>query len=99
MVSFVVAYPTTAGATFDAAYYMATHMPLVDRHLGPHGLTGARVLFADQPDAPFVAVTTLDFADEASFAAAMSAPEAATVFADVANFTTIAPVTMRARPA
>ncbi len=99
MVSFVVAYPTTAGATFDADYYMATHMPLVHRHFGPLGLTGARVLFPDQPDAPFAAVTTLDFADEAAFAAATGAPEAAAVFGDVPNFTSITPVTMKARTA
>ena len=99
MVSLIVAYPTTAGATFDAEYYMSTHMPMVHEHFAPRGMTGARVLFADQPDAPFVAVTTLDFADEAAFAAATGAPEAALVFADVANFTAIVPVTMKARAA
>jgi uncharacterized protein (TIGR02118 family) len=99
MTSYIVAYPTTPGATFDADYYMATHMPLVHATFDPHGLTGSRVLLADQPDAPFVAVTTLDFADEAAFAAATSSPDAGAVFADVANFTTITPVTMRARSA
>ncbi len=99
MVSFVVTYPATAGATFDADYYMGTHMPLVARHFAPHGMTGSRVLLADQPGAPYVAITTLDFADEAAFAAATGAPEAAMVFADVANFTKIAPVTMKARAA
>ncbi len=99
MVSFIVSYPVAAGATFDADYYMATHMPLVDTHFRPHGMTGWRVLFPDQPEAPYAAVTTLDFADEAAFAAATGAPEAAIVFADVANFTTIAPVTMKARAA
>ncbi len=99
MTSFVVAYPTTAGASFDADYYLATHMPLVHEHFGPLGMTGARVLFPDQPDAPFAAVTTLEFADEAAFAAATSAPGAATVFGDVPNFTSITPVTMRAKSA
>lgn len=96
MVSFVVAYPMTAGATFDATYYLGTHMPMVEQHFRPHGLTATRVLFPDQPDAPYAAVTTLDFADDAAFAAAMAAPEAAAVFADVANFTAIRPVTMKA---
>ena len=97
MVSLIVAYPTTAGATFDADYYLKTHMPLVDEHFRPHGLTGARVLLPDQPDAPFAAVTTLEFADEAAFAAATSSPDAATVFGDVPNFTSITPLTMKAR--
>jgi uncharacterized protein (TIGR02118 family) len=99
MVSFIVTYPAAAGATFDYDYYLATHMPLVDKHFTPHGMTGWRVMFADQPDAPYVAITTLDFADEAAFAAATGAPEAATVFADVPNFTTIVPVSMKARAA
>nr|WP_295662305.1 EthD family reductase [Polymorphobacter sp.] len=99
MTSYIVAYPAAPGATFDADYYMATHMPLVHETFGPHGMTGARVLFADQPDAPYVVVTTLEFADGAAFTAATSSPDAAAVFADVANFTTITPVTMRARSA
>ncbi len=99
MVSFVVAYPAAAGATFDIDYYLGTHMPLVHAHLGPHGLTGARVMLPDQPDAPYAAITTLDFRDEAAFVAATTAPEAATVFADVPNFTSITPVTMKARSA
>ena len=99
MTSFVVAYPASPSATFDADYYMTTHMPLVRDTFGPHGMTGSRVLFPDQPDAPYVAVTTLDFADAAAFAAATGSPGAAAVFADVANFTTITPVTMRARTA
>ncbi len=99
MVSLVVTYPAAAGATFDADYYLATHMPLVHAHLGPHGLTAARVLLPDQPDAPYAAITTLDFRDEAAFTAALGAPEAAAVAADVANFTAIVPVTMKARTA
>ncbi len=99
MTSYIVAYPATPGATFDADYYMATHMPLVHATFDPHGMTGSRVLLADQPDAPFVAVTTLDFADDAAFAAATSSPGAGAVFADVANFTTITPTAMRARNA
>ncbi len=97
MVSLVVSYPNTPGARFDTDYYMATHMPLVEKHFRAHGLMARRVLFPDQPDAPYAAVTTLDFADEAAFAAATGAPEAAVVFADVANFTSIVPVSMKAR--
>jgi uncharacterized protein (TIGR02118 family) len=99
MVKLIVSYPTTPGATFDETYYMASHMPMVDTAFAPYGMTGWAVVFPDQPDAPYAAIATLDFRDDAAFAAATGSPDAAAVFADVANFTTITPVTMKARAA
>ena len=45
MATLIVSYPEREGANFDADYYTATHIPLVEKHWGPHGLTGAEVLF------------------------------------------------------
>lgn len=99
MVTFVVTYPTTSGATFDADYYLGTHMPLVDRHFGPHGMSGARVLLPEKDDAAYAAITMIDFPDMDALRAALGSPEGAEVSADVANFSSITPVTMVARTA
>lgn len=95
MASFVVTYPVTAGATFDADYYVATHMPLVRARWTPYGLESARALIADGTQ-PYAAVAVLDFRDGAAIDAALASAEAEEVFGDVPNFTDIAPVAMRA---
>ena len=41
-----VLYENVDDATFDLAYYMATHMPLVDAKFKPFGIKGWRVLKA-----------------------------------------------------
>jgi hypothetical protein len=69
MVNLIVCYPTTASAAFDRDDDMTTHMPMVDRQFGPLGMTGWHVVFPDQPDPSFAALATLDFADDAAFAA------------------------------
>ena len=86
--SLQVIYPATDDTRFDMAYYLATHMPLVAEHMGPHidgtlvtrGLAGG----SDTPP-PFHAVATMTFADKRALDAALDA--AAPVIADIANFT------------
>lgn len=95
MTSFVVTYPVEDGAKFDADYYVATHIPLVREKWSPYGLTSATALIPDQPAPPYAAVAVLEFADGAALDAALASPEAAAVFGDVPNFTTIAPVGVR----
>lgn len=95
MASFVVTYPVAAGATFDAGYYVDVHMPLVRARWTPYGLESARALIADGTQ-PYAAVALLDFRDGAAIDAALASDAAAEVFGDVANFTTITPVAMRA---
>ena len=91
----MVSYPAAAGGRFDRDYYLATHMPLVERMLRPHGLERARAWFPDDADAPSVAVALLEFRDAATRDAALASPDVGPVFADVANFTDIAPVAQR----
>lgn len=96
MTNLVVTYPATPGASFDAGYYVDTHLPLVREHWTGHGLTDVRVLLADG-DQPYAAIAILDFRDTAALDAALGSAEAATVFGDVPNFTDIQPVAMRCR--
>lgn len=91
-VSLQVIYPVAQGTTFDFDYYTTTHMALVGQHMGPHiqstvvtkGLAGG-----PNVPAPYHAIATIVFADQAAMGAAMKA--SAPVMADVPNFTNIQP--------
>ncbi len=95
MATLIVSYPTHAGARFDAAYYTATHIPLVERLWTPHGFTGAEVLFP-AGEQPWKASVLLRFSSQAAIDAALASPDTPQVLGDVANFTDIAPVIYRA---
>ena len=90
--SLQVIYPISTDTHFDYDYYVATHLPLVDQHMGPHidqslvtkGLAGG-------PDTPpgFYAVASFTFANMDALNAAMAA--AGPVLADLPNFTNAKP--------
>src|SRR5438046_6695834 len=75
MIKVTVVYPNSSGSRFDIAYYCKTHIPLVQRLLGPvlkgvaveHGIAGGTPGSA----APYLAIGQLQFdsveAFEASF--------------------------------
>ena len=90
-----VLYENTDDASFDLAYYMAKHMPLVDEKFKPFGLKGWRVLkavgtpFGGEPAYSVIANLEFDTADQ--FRAAVAA-EGGTVFGDVPNFSNKDPV-------
>lgn len=99
MAYLAVLYPSTAGARFDARYYVDTHLAIVRDAWTDHGLIDATVLFPVEGDPVFAAIATLEFADEAAIDAALASPGAARVFGDVAAFTDISPVAQRCRMA
>ena len=87
MIRLTVTYPATEGATFDHDYYRATHVPLAVK---AWGLDGAEI---DKGiDGPNVAAVHFKFESLDALAAAMGSPGTADVLADVANYTSIAPV-------
>ncbi|WP_374470834.1 EthD family reductase [Phenylobacterium sp.] len=102
-VIFSVLYPSADGKSFDQEYYNATHIPLVKEAFGATGLTGVQVFQGlPTPDGgkpPYVAMAHLTFADAAALQASMTSPRAGEVFADVAKFTDIQPVTQVSTPA
>lgn len=91
MAKLVVTYPATAGATFDRDYYVKVHLPLVEKHFGPVGMTGGEALFPLADDAAFLCMGILTFRDAGAIGAAMAVPGAGEVFADIANFTNVQP--------
>ena len=87
MIRLSVLYPQSDGATFDHDYYRDTHVPLA---VQTWGLVGAEI---DKGiDGPYVAAVHFTFESMDALGAAMGAPGTADVMADVANYTTIAPV-------
>jgi uncharacterized protein (TIGR02118 family) len=88
MIRFSVLYPATDGASFDHDYYAQKHVPLAVK---TWGLDGAQI---DKGlDGPYVAAVHFLFESHEAMGAALGAPGTAEVMADVANYTTISPVT------
>ena len=87
MIRLSVLYPATEAASFDHDYYRDTHVPLAVR---TWGLDGAEI---DKGiDGPYVAAVHFTFESTEALAAAMGSEGTGEVLADVANYTSIAPV-------
>ena len=87
MIRLSVLYPATEGASFDHDYYRDKHVPLAVR---TWGLDGAEI---DKGiDGPYVAAVHFKFESTEALQAAMAAEGTGDVLADVANYTSIAPV-------
>lgn len=87
MIRLSVYYPSTEGASFDHDYYRDKHVPLAVK---TWGLQGAEI---DKGiDGPHVAAVHFRFDSVEELGAAMANEGTGAVLADVANYTTIAPV-------
>ena len=87
MIRLSVLYPATEGATFDHDYYRDQHVPLAVRTWSPE-----RTEIDKGVDGPYVAAVHFVFASQDALGAAMGAEGTGEILADVANYTTIAPV-------
>ena len=88
MIRFSVLYPATDGATFDHDYYATKHVPLA---LKTWGLDKADI--DKGVSGPYVAAVHFTFESQDAMNAALGAEGTGEVMADVANYTTIQPVT------
>jgi uncharacterized protein (TIGR02118 family) len=88
VIRFSVYYPKTEGASFDHDYYATSHVPLA---LKTWGLDSADI--DKGVDGPYEAAVHFTFDSMDAFGAALGAAGTAEVMADVANYTTITPVT------
>jgi len=87
MIRLSVYYPASEGATFDHDYYRDKHVPLC---VNTWGLAGAEI---DKGlDGPYVAAVHFKFDSLEALQAAMGAAGTGDIMADVANYTSIAPV-------
>ena len=87
MIRLTVAYPSTEGATFDHDYYRNKHFPLAVK---AWGLDGAEI--DKGVDGPYVAAVHFKFESLEALNAAMGGAGTGEVLADVASYTSIAPV-------
>lgn len=93
-----VVYRGAAESRFDRDYYVQSHVPLVERAFGPHGLLSAKAFFPPVSSDGTVAVCECRFRDDAALQAAFSSADAPAVMADVARFTDIQPQRVRVVP-
>ena len=95
MIKVSVMYPNTPGARFDIGYYATTHMPLVQRLLGPACAYYSvdRGIASAGPGSlpPYVAMCHIFSESLDVFQAAMG-PHAGTITADLPNFTDLRPL-------
>ena len=87
MIRLSVFYPASEGATFDHDYYKNKHVPLACK---AWGLSGAEI--DKGVDGPYVAAVHFTFDSLEAMGAAMASEGTGEVMADVANYTSIAPV-------
>jgi len=94
MVKVSVFYPNTTGATFDMAYYLNRHMPMVGQKLGDalKGMAVEHGLGGGQPGTPptYLAMGHLLFDSVEAFQRAW-APHAEAIVGDVPNYTNTQP--------
>ena len=97
MVKISILYPHTPDSTFDMEYYLRTHMPMSLARLRTHpgfiALSVERGVAAPQSGLPpaYVVMCHYTFTTAEDFVAAFM-PHAAELQADIAKYTTIAPV-------
>ena len=87
MIRLSVFYPSTEGAAFDHDYYRNKHVPLAVK---TWGLDGAEI--DKGVDGPYVAAVHFKCESLEALNAAMGGAGTSEVLADVANYTSIAPV-------
>ena len=95
MIKVSVLYPYKDGVGFDMTYYLNSHIPMVRAKLGT-ACKGAAVEQGVAGGAPgtqpaYVAMGHLLFDTVESFQAAF-APHAATIMADIPNYTALQPI-------
>ena len=87
MIRVSVFYPATEGASFDHDYYREKHVPLCVATWHPQSAEIDKGI-----DGPNVAAVHLTFDSLDALNQAMASEGTAAILADVANYTTIAPV-------
>ena len=96
MIVVSVMYPNTAGSKFDQDYYLATHIPLVNKHWAGNGLEGVKLvkgMAGGGPEEPptYQIMAHLEFSSIEAFQNCLG-KGGDEVMADVANFTDVKPI-------
>jgi uncharacterized protein (TIGR02118 family) len=91
-----ITYPKSPDATFDFDYFRSKHLPELGKAFKPFGLGYASVLRGEESldgnDPAYFVTTILSFATEQGARDAVASDAARALAADIANFTSVAPV-------
>lgn len=102
MIRITAIYPNTAGSRFDGAYYTGPHTALARSLLEPLGLIQTSTILGeaalDGAPPPYWAISEMQFPSREAFESAMAAA-GERLFADLPNYTDIAPVLQIGRAA
>jgi uncharacterized protein (TIGR02118 family) len=95
MILISVMYPDESASTFDEAYYLETHIPLVKERWGSMGLEDVHLLRSvgtpDGSAAPYRVMALLRFRSLQDFESA-GREHGREIFADIPNFTNVKPI-------
>jgi uncharacterized protein (TIGR02118 family) len=95
MIRITVLYPNDKGSRFDISYYCKSHIPMVQRLLGPvlkgvaveHGIGGG----APGSPAPYLAIGQLQFDTVEAFQSSFG-PHTQEIMSDIPNYTNSQPI-------
>ncbi|KAF1832360.1 hypothetical protein BDW02DRAFT_571090 [Decorospora gaudefroyi] len=87
----IVLYPRKEGSTFNADYYLKTHIPLAKKQWEKHGLKSF-VVSELNADGPYTYTVVLEWESYEGFGAAMKDEGTKEVMEDVKNFSSEKPV-------
>lgn len=91
----ILLYPFKAEGHFDMDYYINTHLPLVQKHFGPHGLKSWEITeFTPETDQSFRVQVILSWASAEGASTAGNAPGAKVLKDDIANFSDAEPMAL-----
>ncbi len=95
MIKVTVLYPNGEGTTFDMAYYVSKHMPMVQRKCAPacRSIAAEKGVGGGEPGskAPYVAIGHLTFDSLEAFQKSFG-PNAGEILADIPNYTNSRPI-------
>ncbi|KAG9188753.1 hypothetical protein G6011_07458 [Alternaria panax] len=90
----IALYPRKEGATFDKEYYLTTHMSLIKKHWGKHGLKSYAVSELGA-DGPYSISSVTEFDSQEAIGKAMQDPGTKEIMEDVKNFSNEQPFFVR----
>src|SRR5262249_34664031 len=92
MIRMTVLYPYVPGAKFDMAYFLNTHIPLVQKRLGPalKGVTVDQGLSGAPPGTPMTYTTIVNLTfDSVEVLETAFAPHKDELIGDIPNYTAL----------
>lgn len=92
MTNLFVIYRGDAQTRFNRSYYIAQHVPMVERIWSPLGMQSISALFPNDSERGTICVCICGFPDRAALQATINDPQSRAIMDDVRRFTDSKPV-------